>query len=187
MRLPARNDPLSQGRPKGYFGVERSALTHRSFFDPQDARGLSLSEGVIIIRLREAEETTPAEWWKERHKKRHMVVNRYEMERKKLPHRWAGHVARADTDTEASRALRTRGYNGGEVHTQHTRHNRDGVHPKRSSCWRREAQITVIKEYKDAKTKQHKRPCRMATNSTEQRNMERNRTRIRKRQQQLGK
>ena len=30
-------------------------------------------------------------------------------ERTKLPHRWAGYMARADTDTEASRALRTRG------------------------------------------------------------------------------
>ena len=39
-----------------------------------------------------------------------MIMNRCEVdpnrERKKLLHRWSGHMARADTDAEASRAAR---------------------------------------------------------------------------------
>ena len=89
-------------------------------------------------RLRKAEETAPAEWWKERHKKKgDMTMNRYEVDpnkEKKLLHRFAGHMGRTDTDTEASRALNSEqeARNGGETQKQNTNQNRTEDSPKGS-------------------------------------------------------
>lgn len=41
-------------------------------------------------RLRKAEETNPADWWRDRHKKGHMIMNRYETDPNKEKHCHAG-------------------------------------------------------------------------------------------------
>ena len=55
-----------------------------------------------------SKETTPGDWWKVRLKPGHLITNKYEMnpnkERQKLSHRWAGHMARADTHTREQEA-----------------------------------------------------------------------------------
>ena len=48
----------------------------------------------------------------------------------------------------------------------------DGVHSKRFSCWRWEAQSTALKENKDGKSSNTKDNTGMATSSAEHRNME---------------
>ena len=71
-------------------------------------------EVADTARSRKAEETTLLQnGGKKDTTKGHRIMKKYEMdsnkERTKLLHGWAGRMARADTDTEASRALRTRG------------------------------------------------------------------------------
>ena len=59
----------------------------------------------------------------------------------------AGHMARAEADTEASMALRTRcPQRQGDAQTKQ-KSKWDGVHPKIFSCCTSEAQITAFKEY----------------------------------------
>ena len=79
--------------------------------------------------------------------------------------RWAGHMTRADTDTESSTAMRTRSLQWWKE-SQKTQVKMGRLHPKQVSCWRCEAQIT---ESRDIKTDgQATEKNRVATHSTGQ-------------------
>ena len=88
-------------------------------------------------------------------------MNKHEVdpnkERKTLLDKRAGHMARADTGTEASRALRTRGSpKGGDTNKQSTCQIGTECIPKDSHAGDAEhrlqcSQITVFKEYTDGK------------------------------------
>ena len=111
-------------------------------------------------------------------------MNRYEMdpnkEGKQLLHRWAGQMARTDTDTEASRALRTRGLQWWRNAQTKDRSKRDGVHLPNNLMLEVGSTDYSIRRIQRGKIKQHKSQHRMASNSAERRKMERQRTRIRK-------
>ena len=75
----------------------------------------------------------------ERHKKGHMIMNRFEMDLNKERKKAATQVGR--THDKGRR----------DAQTKHTS-KWDGVHPKIFPRWRWEAQITAFKEYKDGES-----------------------------------
>ena len=128
-------------------------------------------------RLRKAEGTTPVELWKERHKQGHMMMSRYEMnpnqERKNC---YPGGQATSQGQTQTrshQKSLRTGGLQWWRDVQKMHRSKWDGVHPKRFSCWRWDAQITEFTEYR-RRIKPHKGQYRMARHGTRQSDMERN-------------
>ena len=64
-------------------------------------------------------------------------------------HRWAGYIARSGTDTQTAMASRTGGLQWWREARRKHSSKWNGVHPRRFSCWRWEAQIAEFKEYKD--------------------------------------
>jgi hypothetical protein len=104
-------------------------------------------------RIRKHEDMDAVTWWRERHRKGHAIMQQYGMdpnvERKVQLHRWAGHVARAETNSNTAMALRTRGLQWWRDAQKRYNSKWDGVHPKRFSCWRWESQLTTYGPYKD--------------------------------------
>ena len=75
-------------------------------------------------RLRKTEETTPGEWWKEGHKKGHIIINRYEMDPDKEREKTASQVGRPQGKCRhRHRDSAQEESNGGEMHTQNTNQN----------------------------------------------------------------
>ena len=75
---------------------------------------VAIKNGCAHCKIEKRRRNNSSRMAERKTQKKDIIMNRYEMdqniERKQLPHWWAGHMARADTDTGASRALRTRGF-----------------------------------------------------------------------------
>ena len=84
---------------------------------------------------------------------RDSVLERFDMDQNKqrlfFSHRWAGYIARSGTDTQTAMASRTGGLQWWREARRKHSSKWNGVHPRRFSCWRWEAQIAEFKEYKD--------------------------------------
>ena len=89
------------------------------------------------------------QWWRRLHRSGHCVLQRHgadpEVARRKVLHRWAGHVARMPHNAQPAQALRTRSLQWWRhAQSNHTDKKWTGVHKQRFGCWRWESQISEV-------------------------------------------
>lgn len=100
---------------------------------------------AAVAGIRRAASEHIGDWWRRLHREGHALLEQHgcdpEKARRRVLHQWAGHAARMPAESPCGAALRTRGLQWWRYSQERHCCKHTGVHAKRFSCWRWEAQL----------------------------------------------
>ena len=111
--LQSVNDPQQKEGSAGKSSLVKQDVGSTNMALPRKLARKTDNMGAKAVentaRLRKSKETTPAEWWRERHKKGHITIDRYEMDHTKKD-TWQGQTQKHQGHSEQEAS------NDGETH-----------------------------------------------------------------------